>query len=406
MSFIEIIFWLCAGCVVYTYVAYPLLLALLARWRGWPLCAEGPPPRSVSIIIAAHNEEQTVERRLQELSQLLDTSGLDGEIILVSDGSTDGTVPLARMFTKERVRVRELPMRVGKAAALNEGCALAEQEILVFADIRQSWEPNALSFLLENFADPHVGAVSGDLLLRDAAGVLAGVAAYWRYEKMLRRFESRLRSAVSVTGAICAVRRCLFQPIPRGTLLDDVYWPLRVSMQGHRVIHDRRAIAYDRLPLKTRDEFRRKIRTLSGNFQLLTRLPAALVPWRNPIWLQFLSHKVLRLLVPWALLALLAAGALLPSPLYRLALLWQMEFYGLALLGLVPALSTRSRIASTAGSFLVLNSAAWLAFWIWLLGKAEQSWSKTIYQQQINNSPRKQGDESPLLALRAGGPRN
>lgn len=394
MLLLEVCFWSCAVCVVYTYAIYPLFLAAAARLRGWPVCAEGPPPRSVSLVLAAHNEEQAVERRLRELTALLEADGYAGEIILVSDGSTDGTVPLARAFTKERVRVCELPSRVGKAAALNAGSALAEHEILVFADIRQTWDAQALRLLLENFADPHVGAVSGDLLLRDASGLLSGVAAYWRYEKMLRRFESRICSAVSVTGAICAVRRNLFQPIPPGTLLDDVYWPLRVSMSGYRVLHERRAIAYDRLPPKTRDEFRRKVRTLSGNFQLLTRLPQALLPWCNPIWLQFWSHKVLRLLVPWALLGLLAVSAVLPAPLYRLAFVYQIAFYVLGLLGLIPAMAARSRLASMAGSFLVLNSAAWLAFWVWISGQAERSWHKTLYHRPT--VPRPYEDSIPV----------
>lgn len=382
MVFIKVAFWSCAVCVVYTYAAYPLLLWLMARWRGRPVCAEGIPPRSVSIIVAAHNEEQSVVRRLEELTRMLEVTGLDGEIILVSDGSTDGTVPLARTFTKNRVRVCELSERLGKAAALNNGCVLSNREIIVFADIRQTWEPDALQLLLENFADPQVGAVSGDLLLHDAAGVLAGVAMYWRYEKMLRRLEGRINSVVGVTGAISAVRRRLFKPIPPGTILDDVYWPLRVSLQGYRVIHDRRAIAYDRLPSKTRDEFRRKVRTLSGNFQLLMRLPVALLPWRNAIWLQLISHKVLRLVVPWALLALFGCSVLLSGPVYRLVLVSQLVIYGLGLLGLAPAIAQRSRLASAAGSFLVLNSAAWLAFWIWLSGNSGRSWHKTHYHQQ------------------------
>jgi biofilm PGA synthesis N-glycosyltransferase PgaC len=389
MLFLEIVFWLCVACVVYTYAGYPLLLALLARWRGRAVCATDPLPDSVSIVVAAHNEEKSVDRRLTELIGLLETSGLNGEVILVSDGSTDGTAPLARAHTKGRVRVIELPARRGKAAALNEGCALAEHDIIVFADIRQTWQPDALRLLLENFADPTVGAVSGDLLLRDAGGVLAGVALYWRYEKMLRRLEGRVWSVVGATGAISAVRRRLFGPIPPGTLLDDVYWPLRVALQGYRVIHDRRAVAYDRLPSKARDEFRRKVRTLSGNFQLLARLPAALVPWRNPIWLQFVSHKVFRLLVPWALLGALASSLQVPDFFYRTILIAQGFFYLLGLLGLCPAVAARSRLASAAGSFLVLNSAAWLAFWVWLSGKAERSWHKTVYQRPALIAPGK-----------------
>jgi cellulose synthase/poly-beta-1,6-N-acetylglucosamine synthase-like glycosyltransferase len=382
MLLLTTIFWLCAACVLYAYAGYPLLLALLVRWCGRPFRATDPISDSVSIIVAAHNEEKSISRRLNELTALLETSGRGGEIILVSDGSTDDTAALARAHADGRVRVIELSARRGKAAALNEGCAAAEHDLVVFADIRQTWEPDALRLLLENFADPEVGAVSGDLLLRDTNGVLAGVALYWRYEKMLRRWEGRLWSVVGATGAISAVRRRLFAPIPPGTLLDDVYWPLRVALQGFRVIHDRRAVAYDTLPPKARDEFRRKVRTLSGNFQLLMRLPAALVPWRNPIWLSFVSHKLLRLLVPWALLGALAASALLPGALYRILLVVQMECYLLGLLGLWPALAVRSRLASAAGSFLVLNSAAWLAFWVWLSGQAERSWHKTVYQPQ------------------------
>lgn len=385
MLWLEIIFWLCAACVFYTYAGYPLLLAVLAWRRGRRLCPTGPAPRSVSIVVAAHNEEQSVDRRLTELTSLLESSGLAGEVILVSDGSTDATAALARAHTKGPVRVCELPLRGGKAVALNEGCALAENEIIVFADIRQTWQADALRLLLENFGDPAVGAVSGDLLLRDAGGVLAGVALYWRFEKMLRRLEGRVWSVVGVTGAISAVRRELFRPIPPGTLLDDVYWPLHVALRGHRVLHDHRAIAYDRLPPRAADEFRRKVRTLSGNFQLPMRLPAALVPWRNPIWLQFVSHKLLRLLVPWALAGMLVAAALLPGPWYRMMLIYQCTAYVLGALGLVPAMALRSRLASAAGSFLVLNGAAWLAFWVWLSGRAERSWHKAAYSMPFRN---------------------
>ena len=381
MHLIEIIFWLSAACVVYPYAVYPLALALLAHWRGRPVCAAGPPPRSVSIIIAARNEEESVDRRLKELTAALEAWRLDGEVILVSDGSTDATAALARAHTKNRVRVLELGKQSGKAAALSAGCALAEHEILVFADIRQHWKADALPLLLENFADPRVGAVSGDLMLADPGGTLSGVALYWRYEKMLRRLEGRVWSVVGVTGAISAVRRSLFRPIPPGTLLDDVYWPLSVALDGYRVIHDRRAIAYDQLPAAATDEFRRKVRTMSGNFQLLTRLPAALAPWRNPICFQFVSHKVARLLVPWALMVLLLTSILSTGPLYRMALMCQAAAYLLGLLGLCPGAARRSRLISAAGSFLVLNSAAWLAFWVWLSGNAERSWHKAIYQQ-------------------------
>jgi cellulose synthase/poly-beta-1,6-N-acetylglucosamine synthase-like glycosyltransferase len=234
--------------------------------------------------------------------------------------------------------------------------------------------------LLENFADPEVGAVSGDLVLTNKPGVLRGVGAYWTFEKWLRRQESQVYATVGVTGAISAVRRELFQPIPPGVLLDDVYWPLHVVLQGYRVIHDERARAFDRLPDKAQDEFRRKVRTLAGNFQLLTRLPAALLPGVNPVWIQFVSHKLLRLVVPWALLTMLVLSALLPGMFYLAAFWLQVAFYTLGLGGMVAEPKPRGRLVAAASSFLVLNAAAFAAFWVWACGRASQSWTKVAYQ--------------------------
>jgi hypothetical protein len=184
---------------------------------------------------------------------------------------------------------------------------------------------------------------------------------------------------VGATGAISAVRRELFCPVPAGTVLDDVYWPLCVAMRGRRVVLDMRAVAYDRLPVRARDELRRKVRTLSGNLQLLARLRGAALPWRNPLWFRFVSHKLLRLAVPWALLALLALSALLPGPLYR-ALFWvQVEVYALTVLGACTGLGARLRFVAAAGSFLVLNVAAWLAFWVWASRRADSSWARVVY---------------------------
>ena len=379
MTPVEICFWVAAACVLYPYLIYPLFVGAMSRLRGRPVRPAGPAPRSVSVVVAAHNEEKNVVRRLEEMTALLDAADLDGEVIVVSDGSTDGTAAAARAHADPRLRVLELPERMGKAAALSKGCAAAVHEVLVFADVRQTWAVDALPRMLENFADPAVGAVSGDLIVRGAGGVLAGVGLYWRFEKWLRRQESRLWSGVGATGAVSAVRRELFRPIPCGTILDDVYWPMQVALQGYRVVHDDGAHAFDRLPDRTRDEFRRKVRTLSGCLQLAARLPAVLLPRRNPVWLQFVSHKLLRLLAPWGLLALLLTSLLAPGPFYRAALACQAACYVAAVLGLwTPA--ARLRPFAAAASFLVLNAAAWVAFWVWVTGRTERSWVKAVYQ--------------------------
>lgn len=381
MSFatLEIGFWVCVVWVIYAYVFYPLLIGLMARFHGRPVCPVGRYAGSISIVLPAYNEEPSIERRLDELANLLAASGRDGEIIVVSDGSTDGTARSARRHVAWRVRVLELPVNVGKAEALTVGCAAALGDVVVFADARQRWATDALEHLLRNFNDPEVGAVSGDLIIETDSGIMSGVGLYWRYEKWLRRTESLVHSTVGVTGAISAVRRKLFQPIPKGTILDDVYWPLKIAMQGYRVVHEESAIAFDRLPERASDEFRRKVRTLSGNFQLLTRLPEALLPWRNPIWVEFLSHKIVRLAVPWALLAMLIISAILPAPTYQAAFLAQLAFYCLGMIGVLLGNRPQPRLTAGAGSFLVLNAAAWLAFWVWVTGRTAASWRKAKY---------------------------
>ena len=395
MSLAPVCFWLALACVVYTYFLYPLLLAGLARFRHFPTRPGKEPPRSVSVVVAAHNEEAVIGARLEELTRAVATTGLTGEVILVSDGSTDDTADLAREYADRGVRVVELDSHEGKAAALTKGCAAARYEVVVFADARQTWEPMTLKRLLASFADPSVGAVSGDLVVEDAPGLLGGVGLYWRYEKWLRQQESAVHSTVGVTGAVSAVRRRLFRPIPRGTILDDVYWPLQVAMQGFRVVHNARARAYDRLPNRTADEFARKVRTLSGNFQLVARLPAVLLPWRNPIWLQFLSHKVLRLLVPWVLLLMLAASASMSEvSVYRAACSAQLTLLALGMVGTWKVAGARFRPARDAAAFLVLNGAAWLAFWVWALRRTDQVWRKVSYE----DTPLR-GTHSPVAKL-------
>jgi hypothetical protein len=195
---------------------------------------------------------------------------------------------------------------------------------------------------------------------------------------------------VSVTGCISAVRRELFPKLPAGTILDDVYWPLTVAMGGHRVVHEERAKALDRLPEKASDEFRRKVRTLAGNFQLMTRLPAVLLPWRNRLWWQFVSHRALRLVVPWALLAMLIVAAVLPGAFYRFAFWSQAGFYLVGLAGCWPVVAARSRLASGIASFLVLNAAAWVGFWVWMSGSAARSWGKVPYDRVVAPIPEDQ----------------
>jgi cellulose synthase/poly-beta-1,6-N-acetylglucosamine synthase-like glycosyltransferase len=379
MNRIAITFCLFAAIVLYTYLVYPMLVALIARFRNRSPRRQRGHREPVSFVLAAHNEEARIAARIDEFFELMARSGVEGEVIVVSDGSDDATVARAHATGHANLNVIALSENQGKAAALNAGCAAAHNPILIFADSRQTWADDSLDKILENFADPRIGAVSGELILETSPGVMAGVGMYWRYEKWLRRNEGRVHSTVGMTGAICAVRRQLRRPIPPGTILDDVYVPMQVVMQGFRVVHDDRSQAFDRLPAKARDEFKRKVRTMAGNFQLAALLPDALLPWRNPILWQFVSHKMMRLLVPWALIGMIITSAMIPTTLFHMILAAQLAFYCFGLASLTTRWASRLPLSSPVASFLVLNSAAWMGLWVWASGGALNCWHKVRY---------------------------
>jgi biofilm PGA synthesis N-glycosyltransferase PgaC len=347
----ETSFWASVLFIAYVYVGYPLLLIVWSRVAGRPVRQpEGSAASypSISVIVAARNEAPRLSYRIANLLEQRYPSRV--EIIVVSDGSTDGTSEALAPFCG-RVHLIEQP-RGGKPSALNAGVVASHGEVIVFADARQRFERDALLALVSNFADPDVGAVTGELVLDceleevPESGVAEGVGLYWKYEKWLRRQESRVWSTLGATGAIYAMRRSLWQPLPAETLLDDVLAPMRVVLGGKRVIFEDRAQALDRVARDGDAESRRKTRTLAGNYQVLALEPRLLLPVVNPVWLQFVSHKLGRLIVPWALLAaLLSSAALAPRKWpYGLALLVQLCFYGLAIVG--GLMESRNRAAA------------------------------------------------------------
>ena len=338
----EILFWVSVLLVAYVYAGYPLLLGLWARTVNRQVRKRVPHAHeqwpSVSVVLAAHDEAQRLHGRIANLLEQTYRGRL--EVVVVSDGSEDDTSTVLAWFG-QRIRVIELP-RSGKPTALNAGVAAATGEIVVFADARQRFAEDAIHELVANFADPDVGGVSGELILDCEYGegpadstIGGGVGLYWRYEKWLRRHESRVWSTLGATGAIYALRRSLWRPLPPTTLLDDVLSPMRVVLSGKRIVFDDQARAYDRVAESGSAESRRKVRTLAGNYQIVKLEPRLLIPLANPVWIQYLSHKLGRLLVPWALLVALIASATLAahSWFYRVALLVQLCFYGLAAFG-------------------------------------------------------------------------
>ena len=347
------LFWLCVGLLFYVYIGYPLLAIVRARLRPRPVTRpverrahpstiQFPDRRAqalaptVSVIVVAYNEASSIEARLENLVAL-DYPPSRLEVIVGSDGSTDDTVERARRYQPFGVRVHALTRRSGKPAVLNMLVPHASGEIVLFADARQRFEASTLRALVANFNDPAVGAVSGELMLEaaeDTAHAGHGAALYWRYEKAIRGAESRADSTVGATGAIYAIRRSLFVPIPDDTLLDDVLIPLRIVQQGYRVVFEPDARAFDRTSTTARQEFARKARTIAGTFQLFARERWLFNPRRNRLWFATMSHKGLRLVLPALHVGALAANvAAFEAWPYQWLLGGQALFYAAAIAG-------------------------------------------------------------------------
>jgi poly-beta-1,6-N-acetyl-D-glucosamine synthase len=364
------IFWGAAFLMAYTYVGYAGWLWLRARLRPWPVL-RAPQEPYISIVMVVRNEERWLESKLRNLLEM-DYPQARCQIVVVSDGSTDRTDAILHEYAGDaRVQVLMNQLSRGKACGLNDAISLAAGEVVVFTDARQKFEPGAVRLLMENFADPEVGCVSGALMLGNPESGEAGrgMGLYWRIEKKIRELEAESGSVVGATGAIYAVRRELLVEVPEGTILDDVYIPMQVVRQGKRVIFEPRARAWDSPDLGADREFSRKVRTLSGNYQLVQ-----LAPWllrgENPVRFEFISHKLLRLIVPFALAGVLVASMALSGPIYRIALVLQAVFYGLSLLaGLRLSAGPLARMADAALTFVVLNGAAAVAFVNFVTGR-------------------------------------
>jgi len=357
------VFWIAALVIAYAYVGYPAWLWLRCRWLPQPVRRGGGEP-TVSALMVVRDEEAVIERKLNNLLAL-EYPAEKLEMVVVSDGSTDGTERILEKFVDHpRVKVLRKLLSQGKAAGLNDAMNWANAEIVLFTDARQEIESGALRALIENFADPLVGAVSGELMLGDPRNgeTGQGMGLYWRVEKKVREWESASGSVAGATGAIYSARRDLLEPLPEGTILDDVLLPMQILRKGYRVIFDSRARAWDAPNLGEAREFSRKVRTLSGNYQLIQLAPWLLTS-ANPIRFEFVSHKLLRLLVPFALLAVLLATFFLPQPFYRAVLVAQLVFYALSLVAIAGLkIGALSRVADPARTFVMLNSAALVAF--------------------------------------------
>lgn len=376
------IFLLTAVLGFYISIGYPALLALMSRLRSKPV-ARRREQKTVSVVIAAWNGERFIGEKLDSVLALDYPQELM-EIIVVSDGSTDRTDDIVREYAAQGVRLLRIP-RAGKCAALNAGIVQARNEILLLTDVRQVVAPDSLQLMIDCFADPSVGAVSGELIVRKGSSHSeADIGLYWRYETWIRNRLSEIDSMFGATGPFYALRRELAVPIPHEQLLDDMYLPLAGYFRGYRLIVEPRARAFD-YPTSRETEFARKRRTLAGNYQILQAYPG-LIGFGNRMWFHYVSYKIGRLMLPWILIAFLASSCFLPAPFRWWILSLQLAFYGLAALDpLAPIGFPGKRISSFARTFVAMMVAAVAGFSVFFV------------------SPRSLWKESTVSAGRASG---
>jgi len=375
--FLAAVFGLCLGLCFWVYFGYPAFIWVLARVRPRPVRRAEVRPH-VTVILPVYNEEAVIEEKV------CNTLSLDYprdllEVLVVSDGSTDATEEIVSRFEGKGVRLLSLP-RQGKVLALNEAVREARGEVLVFTDATVTLEPDSVARLVENFADPEVGGVCGNQVYRssrEADATAGGETMYWSYDKWLKAQESRTGSIFASDGSLHAVRRDLYVPIEEPAQADDIAISARVVLQGRRLVFEPRALAWEAPPEEAGGEFRRKVRVTNHSMRALLELGSGL--WRTGLYsLELVSHKLLRHLVPFFLLGMLGAGALLaPFHLPFLVLLGlQLLFYLLAGLGwlLRGKAAGRFKILLVPYYFTLANAAALVGVLSLLRGERIRTW--------------------------------
>ena len=386
----KMLFWFSIITILYVYIGYPILIYLLSLFYKKPLKGKYVYP-TVSILISAYNEEKNIEEKIKTLQEL-DYPKERLEILVGSDGSTDKTEEMVKQyiftgFTSQvaglrsnegGIRFFRQETRQGKPSMLNLLASEAKGEILVFTDARQRLDKNALSEVVKHFADKKVGSVSGALFYENEGENKpgSGVGLYWKYEKFIRKAESRMGSMLGATGAFYAIRRELFPQLPKDLILDDIYIPMKIVEKGYRAIFDKKAKVYDKVFSSPKEEFLRRTRTLSGNFQLFIYLRGLFNPFKGKISWQFFSHKFLRLLVPFFLITLFVSNLLivLNLNLYMVFFILQVIFYFFALAGGMARF--KNKLFDIPHMFCVMNMAAVVGLYRFLRNRQDVTWEK------------------------------
>jgi biofilm PGA synthesis N-glycosyltransferase PgaC len=369
--------------VAYVHVGYPALVWLIGRWRRHTV-RDAPITPTVAFIISAHDEASIIGPKI------LNTFSLDYpperlQVIVACDGSTDSTAARARDAAGGRALVLDEPERRGKGSAMNRAVEHTTADLVVFSDANAMYQRGALRALVSALADPDVGMASGlKTVTRDPDGVSAGETVYWSFEAFLRQAETATGSTVAVVGEILAMRRSLYAPIPASVISDDVYLCMRVLRTDFRVVFVPNAISVEGASASVMDEIVRRRRITASRFQLLSS--PGLWPWHRPFVLfELVSHKFMRLAVPWFLIVILVASVVGilrgAGPVLWTVTLLQLVGYTLAGLGTAGWAPPPFKRPAKVAAFVLAGHAASLAgLWDCLTRRATPIWERANRQ--------------------------
>jgi cellulose synthase/poly-beta-1,6-N-acetylglucosamine synthase-like glycosyltransferase len=356
----RIVFWLAALLLFYVYAGYPLLLVLIALFAHRRRPEPGYCPR-ISVLIAAYNEEVAIERKIRQ-TLALEYPAEKLEVIVLSDCSTDRTDEIVKAFPDSRVRLVRMAERRGKTHAQNEGTRHAGGEVIIFSDATAIYHPKALLYLACNYQDASVGAVSGRYQYfdpGDQSPTGLGSVAFWNYENMIKKLQSRIRTITGCCGCIYSVRKAAYTELA-DDVISDLVQPLQAIRKGYRVVFEDRALAYEETTQSTAEEFSMRVRVVTRAIRGLLSVSDLLKPWKFA-WpaFQLWSHKVLRWMVPLFLIAIFAANLLLlDSPIYRFTLAAQLFLYAAAIVNMLVPLHRKWKPLGIPLFFCTLNAAA------------------------------------------------
>jgi cellulose synthase/poly-beta-1,6-N-acetylglucosamine synthase-like glycosyltransferase len=372
------LFWSAAALLAWTYAVFPVLLLARGRLARRPY-RTGEITPLVSVLIAARNEAGVIGSKLESLLRL-DYPAEKLEIVVASDGSTDATAQVVATYADRGVRLLTLPAD-GKAAALNAAVEASRGELLVFSDANSEFAPTALRALVRPFADPGVGGVAGNQVYSGSArdGTATGERSYWHLDRRLKEAESAAGSAISATGAIYAIRRSLFAPVPVG-VTDDFATSTRVVSEGYRLVFAPDAIAYEAVADSTGREFARKVRVMTRGMRGVVVMRHLLDPRRYGFYsFQLAWHKVLRRLmaIPLIILAVATLALRGRGPIYRAAAVGQGAFYAAAVGGLLLGRTRigRGRLLSLPAYLVMVNAASLVALLNVITGRRIDHWN-------------------------------